>query len=641
MLLSIRKKSQGWLAWVIVIIIAVPFALFGINSYFEGTNQIVVANVNGNKINAQELESAMEQRRRTLRSQLGANYAPQLVDNSFVRRQVVEDIVSQRLMQQYAQDQGLSLSDDALRQRITQMPDFQTEGEFNAETYQRLLGVSGYSIESFENQQRISGGIDQLRQGLQDSALINPHELDKILALRLQQRDADYSLIAANAMAQDVTISNEELQDYYQTHESEFLQKDQLKLNYVVLSIDNIMADIELDEDEIKQAYEASLGLYTTPETRQASHILFAIPRSADANKSEEIHTLAKDVLSRLHEGEDFSQLAAEFSDDPGSKRNGGELGVIAKGQMVSEFEDVVFSMKQGQLSSPIKTEFGYHIIKLTELSHSKQKPFSDVKEQVAQAEQKRLAQTQFIETAETFRTLVFENPDSLTIAAEDLGLTMQTSGWISLASGADDFNNPRVRVAAFDDAVVEDDLNSEVIELDNNRLLAMHKLEFKAAYIKSFEEVSEQISTQINLQKSTALAQQRGEKLTNSINASENNDDIEFIKLPALKQDTSQPNEIEIADYVFKQNLDGTKSHIGGMVLANGDYAVIRLKSITPGDPTKASDTERIQTLNQLRNRSGNAANVIFSQSLRARSKVEIFSATLQDNNDISDTSG
>lgn len=636
MLLTIRKKSQGWVAWVIVLIIAVPFALFGINSYFEGANQVPVAKVDGENITTQTFENAMEQRRRFFRSQLGNSFDPLMVDNPQFRLQVVEGLVSSRLIQSYAQENGLRLSDDALRVSIVSTPEFQEDGKFDQDTYRRVISARGYSAEGYEQQLRRSGGIQQLQTGLSVSALVNPQEVDQLLTLTLQKRDADYTVIAASEALGGVQVSEEEKREEYQNSESRYQQDDRIKLNFVKLTLDDIANDIELDEEEIEQAYEASKGQYRKPEARIASHILLSVPRSADEEKQNAVLEQAKQLVARLNEGEDFAALAEEFSDDPGSKRQGGDLGIIAKGQMVPEFEEAVFSMTQGDISTPVKTEFGYHIIKLTSLEEESIRPYQDVKAEVAVAEKNRLARTQFSETAETFRTLVFEEPDSLEAAALALGLEIQTSDWVTQDNGAGDFLNPRVRAAAFDGVVLDEDLNSEVIDASDGVLIAVHKNEFEAQHLKAFDDVSVEIEALIKQRKAAEIAKKNGESLIEGLRKGAMQDTIAFNKLPELRSEVTDLTDRQVAEQVFRKKMVDSETLIEGFSLNNGDYAVYRLKGITPGDPQAATTEQREQLTGQLTSRDGNNAYRLFSEALRNNADVEIFTSTLEDDADV-----
>ncbi len=636
MLLHIRKKSQGWVAWVIVIIITIPFALFGISSYFDGANDVTVAKVEGEKITAQTFENAMEQRRRFFRSQLGNNFDPSMVDNPQFRLQVLEGLIGNQLIQSYALDNGLRLSDDALVNSILSEPSFQLDDKFDQDTYRRVVSSRGYSTDGFERQQRINGGIDEIQTALQGSALVNPQEIDQLLALTLQQRDADYTVLSADDVLADVEVSDEEIREEYDNNQARYQQAERMKLDFVSLSVDDIIKDIELDDEEVEQAYAASKGRYLKPEVRIASHILFAVPRSANEAKQQEVLETAQSVLDRIKGGEDFAVLAEEFSDDPGSKRKGGDLGIIAKGQMVPEFEQAVFVMAEGDISDPVKTEFGFHLIKLTALEAEAEKPLDEVRAEVEAAEKKRLANAQFTETAETFRATVFEEPDNLEAAAQMLGLEVQTSDWVTRNSGENIFGNARIRAAAFDVAVMEDDLNSEVIETEDDSLIAMHKNQFEPQATRAFDEVSEEIKAGLEKLKASEMVAERGKTLIETFKASDADQTETLSTLPKLRADARAPVDRQVADQVFRQSMPAEGALIDGFTLSNGDYAVYRLKSVTPGDPAAATEEQRNQIVGQLESRDGNSGYALFIQNLRNDADVEIFSSAIEDDSDI-----
>lgn len=636
MLLTIRKKSQGWVAWLIVLIITIPFALFGINSYFEGAGQVTVAKVEGEKINAQTFANAMEQRRRFFRSQLGANFDPAMVDNPEFRLQVVEGLVSNQLIQSYAQENGLRLSDEALLASIVENPTFQVDGKFDQDTYRRAISARGYSTEGFEQQARVSGGIDEIQSALQSSALVNPQEIDQLLALMLQQREADYTVLSAAGVLDEMTVSEPEKRKEYEANEADYQQPERVKLDYLVLSLDDMMKDVELDEEEIQQAYEANKGKYMSPETRMASHILFKLKKSATQAEQEAALTRANDVLQRVRAGEDFATLAGEFSEDPGSRLNGGDLGIIAKGQMVPNFEKAVYTMSEGQVSDPVKTEFGYHIIKLDKLDAAVARPLEDVRDQVIKEEKQRLAATQLNGAAETFRTMVFEEPDNLDAAAEALGLELKTSDWVTRETGKDAFANPRVRAAAFDSVVLDEALNSDVIELDDGSLLAMHKNEYQPQITRSFEDVADQIETRLKQQKASEQVKLQGEALIAELKSGDTESAPEFIELPKLRTDAKSPVEQQVSAEVFRASLPEGEALVSGFAMNNGDFSVYRLKSIIQGDPADATEEQRTQLVRQLESQDGNNAYSLFRQTLRNEADVEIFSSSIEDDSDV-----
>ncbi len=638
MLISIRNKITGWVAWLVVLIIAVPFALFGINAYFEGANEINVAEVNGEPITMQQFQQSAEQRRRFFRSRFGANFDTTMLDTPEARRNIVEELVTNETERAYLQDQGFTLSDAGLQQRILTNPSFQEDGQFSQQAYLRALSGSGYTAEGYEQSLRTAGAGDQLRSGIADSAFVNDSEIDQLLSLSLQQRDADYLLIEAQPLEADVVITDEAVRKEYDDNPEAYQQAERMKVDYLTLSVADIEKDIELDDDELRAVYEGSKGRFTQPETRRASHILFEVKGSASDDERAAIKATAEEVFKEA-QGGDFAALALEHSSDVGSSKNGGDLGIITKGQMVEPFEEAVYSMAQDEVRGPIETQFGYHIIKLTELGEERQKPFDEVKEDVRLAEVRRLAASQYTETVETFRTQVFEQSDDLIAAAETLGLEVQTSDWISQDDGALPFDTPAARRAAFDVAVVEDDLNSEVVEIGNDTVLAMHKNTYEEAKLKDFDEIKEQIKQQLVEAGASEMANEQGDTMIAKLEAGEALSETEAAKLQTLAQSRGEIADItqrQIAQSVYAAAAPSVdKPTVGGLALNNGDYAVYRLKSVTQGDAKSASEQQRESVVQQLRQRDGDIAYEMFRGALRGQADVQIFDDVLERGDD------
>ncbi|MFT5606264.1 MAG: peptidyl-prolyl cis-trans isomerase D [Parvicella sp.] len=634
MLITIRKKISGWLAWVVVIIIAVPFALFGVNAYFEGANQINVASVGGENISFQSFQQTSERRRQFFRRQFGDSFDTSMFDTPEARRGIVEELVVNQVTRDYIIDNDLTLNDDALQQRIVQNASFQEEGRFNQDTYRRVLSASGFTTEGYEQQERATGATEQLRTGIVDSSFVNEVEVNHILSLNLQKREADYFVIEAKPLEADLDISDDEIKQQYQDNPDDYQQQARVKLDYVELKVSDLAKDIEPTEEELAQAYENAKGRYTQPEIRQASHILLSVSKSASDDKRAEILAKADSIFAEANNGVDFAVLAEAHSEDPGSSKKGGDLGIVAKGQMVQAFEEAVFAMAADEIRGPIETQFGYHIIKLTELTVERQKAFDEAVDEVRTTEKKRMADEAFVEVSETFRTLVFEQPDDLVEAAESLGIEIVTSTWVNESTGLAPFNNPTLRAAAFDSAVLEDNLNSDVIEVADGHLVALHKNTYETAHLKAYEDVKQKIMDQLRSEYASELAAEQGQTLIASLqNGGDFNDEqqVSIRTLPERKADISDAIDREISVSVFSAPAPDVSAQIDGVSLNNGDYGVYRLKQVTLGDPAQATEEERDQVVQQLNQRDGNQSYTLFRNTLRAGADVEIFSSTFE----------
>ena len=560
MLLHIRKKASGWVAWIIVILISIPFAFWGINSYFDGASEIKVANVDGDSITQQAYQNALQNQRRFMQRQFGEQFDPAMTDSPQFRQQVLEGLVGQRLIQNYVRDQGLRISDDALSQRMLNNNAFQEDGKFSEAAYRRTLASAGYSPEGWEARERINGAIEQLRTGLANTAFSVDAEVEQILALNLQQRDADYYVIAAQPFEEGVIVEDAEIEAEYDANIDNYQQGARIKVDYLELSVNQVAADLpDLTEEEITAAYERTKGQHMRPEARKASHILFRLAEEAPEEQQAEVTAKAEAALARANTGEDFAALAEELSEDPGSGSKGGDLGLVAKGQMVPPFEEAVFDMVADEIRGLVKTDFGLHIIKLTELTPERQLALSDVREEIISAEKRRSAANQFGEVIETLRNLVFESPESLQQASDTLGLEIKTSDWFDRNTGAGIAENPLVRAAAFSDVVLQEGINSEVVELEKDTAIALSRNEYEEPRAQTLEEVRDGIVSILTARKAAEVAEAKGQELIASLQAGQAQEEgstSEKKTMPTTRRDAQTPEERQIVEHVFGQKF-------------------------------------------------------------------------------------
>ena len=404
MLTAIRERATGWIAWVIVILITIPFALWGINSYFEGGSEIPAATVNGQEISAYEFQNELAAQRQALAQNLGSNFDPALLESLGVRDRVMEGLIGNQLLVQYITDQNFRISDEQLQDLIKRFPAFQQNGKFSASLYQDVLRSNRLSPQGFEESQRVNGSLAQLQQGIGDTAFFTKSEQERLLVLQAQKRVAKYAILNADSYIADFNITDEQISDYYEKNLDRYQNPARIKLDYIELSIDTLAETVVPSEEEIVAHFEESKGQFKQAESRRASHILISVPRSATEEDRNAQLEVANNVFNQAKDGADFGDLAKLYSDDPGSKKNGGDLGVVTQGQMVKPFEDAVYSMSEGEVVGPVETTFGYHVIKLTELTEGSQQTLSEVREQVT-AEAKRIkAEQLFADLAESFK---------------------------------------------------------------------------------------------------------------------------------------------------------------------------------------------------------------------------------------------
>jgi len=684
MLTQIRQRATGWLAWVIVILISIPFALWGIQSYFENPADLPVATVNGEEIPLYSYYNQLSRHRQALLSQAGGDVDPATLDGPEVREEVVESMIEGRLIGQYVRAGDYHLSDARLKARIESNPAFAQDGQFDPELYRILLRNNGYSPQTYEALERESATVEQLSAGLAASTFVPDSEVDRLLKLQAQTRQADYARLPAERFEAEVTVTDDEAEQHYREHPADYEAPARIRVDYIELGVHALAADLEPSDADIAQAYEAAGGRYTQPESRKASHILFAVEADADDDARAEILATAEAVLAEAQDGGDFAELAREHSDDPGSKEQGGDLGVVARGQMVEPFEAAVFDMTQGEIRGPVETRFGYHIIQLTELQEERRKPLEEVREEVTEEVKLAQAEALFAEQAEAFENLVFEDPETLAGAAAELNLEIQTTGWFTERAADPDAADgitaeARFRRAAFGEDVLNDDLNSAAIELGFDRLVAVRKADFEEAHTRDFDEVREEVIAQLTRERARAAIEDLAAQIladlragavewTSALEAQEvesqalaETRDAVAGELSALGDavfsevfaesatvaggdgdgvaesavdsaaDAGADAVADSADGVAGAGADAAPIY-GGVFLSGGDYALYRLNAITPGDLEAIEPERRRQMRERLLAREGGDLYEQLLAAIRDTASVVIDSDLVRD---------
>ncbi len=658
MLTQIRARASGWLAWVIVILITIPFALWGIQSYFENSPESPVATVNGEEISVYAFQNELSRQRRAMLQ--NGNADPASLDSIDMRTRALESMIDERLLNQYVLDNRYQVSDRELRQRIESNPSFVEEGKFDPNLYRNILRSNGLTAQFYETTERQNAAIGQLSAAVVGTAFVDKAEIDRLLALQAQTRRADYALLPAQRFAADIAIEDADIEQQYEDNLAAYENPARIKVDYIELSVDGLAATIEPTADEVEDLYRQTIERHKQPETRKASHILFSVEAddaaaepAADEDGDGDVADAAGDaalaqaeaVLAQALAGDDFAELAKLHSGDTGSKEKGGDLGVVARGQMVKPFEDAVFDMTEGEIRGPIKTRFGYHIIKLTELQGERQKPLTEVRVEVIAEAKKNQAENLFAEMGESFANLVFEFPDSLAVAAEELGLEVKQTDWFTAAGAADEADDAsglvsedKIRQAAFSEEVVDDDVNSAAIELSLDHLAAIRKADYEAAHPQPYTQVRDAIEQDLVAQESRRQTEKLGDQLSAELvgGALAWDDFLAQQKLEAATLDpqrgqaSADLTALEAAVFSHAHPAAGAVVY-GGVLLDNGDYAIYALKEVLAGDGDSVDEDQRSSLRAQLLARDGEDFFKQFLTSLREQAKLSVDQGQLQ----------
>jgi len=635
-LVAIRERATGWLAWVIVGLIAIPFALWGINSYFEGGTEIPAARVNGAEISVYQYQEDLSQRRQQLASQFDRSITPEMLEEFGIKQQVIDNLIDNQLLLEYTSGNNFRFDDSLLEEIIRNYPSFQREGRFDTQLYQQILSANRYTPRQFEEYQRSNSIINQLIEGISRSSFYIEPELDRILQLQEQTRSARYAIIEAGQSHAPESVSDDRIQDYYDRNMERFRAQAEVKVDFIELSMESLAEKIQPSGEDIQALYEENKGRYIVPEARQASHILISVDESSTDEEKQQKLSQANELLERVREGADFSALAEEYSDDTGSAQNGGDLGTIARGQMVQPFEDAVYEMTEGEVTGPVETRFGYHIIKLDQLRESTQQPLVDVRDEVEDEVRKNQAEELFDELAESFKSLVFENPDDIVVVAEDMDLEIQSSDWFGADNGTGIASQAAVRQAAFSEDVLNEGLLSAAIEIGFDRLVAVYKTDYRPAHQRPLEAVKQEVIDTIQFEESRDAVIELGLDLLSDLESGDRSmeswqqaiadQNLESHQLAERRSDI--PDELWLlGDAVFSHSRSaGTGADFGGVALDNGNYALYALEEIRPGNPEDVGEEERDVLRQRLLARDGVGAFSVFQRSLRDGAEIEIF---------------
>jgi peptidyl-prolyl cis-trans isomerase D len=500
MLLEIREKVHGLFASIILTLICVLFGLWGIQNYIGGGKEAPVVSVGDKEFYQRDVNQAYQQ--------YAQNLAGMKFDEETLKKQALEKLVRDEVLLQYVQDQNLLVSDDTARDFIQTLEYFQKDGKFDKTQYQTMLGSQGMSSAEFVNRIKKALVMEQFQRAVVDSSFVTPAEINNFFKIQNQTRDVEYVTVPLAPVTQQP--SEEEITAYYQQHQDAYQTPEQVAIEYVELTLDKLAAEVSASEEQLKAFYEEQKVQFTTKERRKISHILFAF--SKDKTADELVLQKALKAKQDL-KNKDFAVLAAEVSDDKLTAKNGGDLGLFNVGVMEKAFEDAASSLKLGEVSEPVKSAFGYHLIKVTELIPGDVKPYEAVKVEVSKAYQKAQAEAKFNTLAEKVAEVSYENPDSLVAVAQLLGGTTSKTEAFTRAAGEGVAADEKVRAAAFSEDVLKGS-NSEPLEIGGDKVVVLRMLSHQPAASRELKDVKAPVIAAIQQDKAKQQAIATADKI-------------------------------------------------------------------------------------------------------------------------------
>lgn len=604
MLQRIRDNSQSFVSKIIIGLIIGVFALFGAESIvggFFGTNS--VATVNGEEISEQELNNSVQ----NLMANIGGAVAD--MDDELLRQIALEQLIEDRLLMQAAADAGLRISDRSIDRQILQSPQFQLDGTFNRDMAVRTMASQGFTPATYRDALAERMVISQLANGYASSAFVTDAELERIAQLQAQRRDFRYVSVTPGTRTLGEPISDADITAYYENNSQRFMREEQVSVDYVVLDRDAIFAAQDVDPDRVRAQYEQEREAATASVERRVSHILLEV---GQAVSEEQAMATASELRARIMDGEDFAELAAEYSDDVASGADGGDIGYTDGTVFPDALENALLDLEVGEVSDPVRSEFGVHLVQLTEYEAQDYPEFEEVAERIERDLVAADVERDYFGRREEMANLAFESFD-LEPIAEMLDLEIRQSAFFGRNGGNDQItSNSAVYNAAFSDDVLVDDLNSDLIELSDDRAVVIHLREHRRAELRPLDEVRAEIAALLRSERERQLARELGERLLETLRSGESVDELlDEHELQwrehesASRQDPAINPEVLQAAFSVQPGQDDGPVYRGSS-LRNGAFVVIELQSVEQGSLADMSDEERRQFRSQLLEQSG-----------------------------------
>lgn len=612
---------------LILALIVLPFAFFGIDSYFRaGGSGDSVAVVGDYRISQNEFSQALRERQESLQRMAGGRVDPALLDSNELRLSVIDNLVQQRLLLERAKRAGLVITDRQIQDIVASVDAFKEDGKFSYARYEELLKAQGMTPVIFEQRIRQDIITDHAAYPYAASSFVSRAEAASLLRISEQQREVSYFTLAADRFLPQVKLEADAAKKYFDGHQDEFRVPEQVRIEYVALTGEALLAQIQPSAAETRKAYDENLKRFEVKEARQASHILIAAEGNPDAKKKA--RAKAEEILAQVKKNpKDFAALAKQYSQDPGSAANGGDLGFFERGSMVKAFDDAVFSMKPGDIAPLVETEFGYHIIRLAAVRAGKAKSFEEARPEIEVELKKQLASRKYAEMAEGFSNTLFEQSDSLKPAADLIKATPQKSGWISRSGGDNNalLGNPKLLQAVFSEDVLNNKRNTEAIEVAPGVLVAARVIEHKPAVVQPFDQISGALTKKLTLQQAGQLAAQEGRARIVALREGKNaGKDAQVAWSAPQLASRNDPKGIPVdaLRQAFKTDVSKVPAYAGAEV-AGGGYTLVRISKVQDvSDGAKDKQNAIAQTLRQV---SGQAELAAYLASLKQKSEVKI----------------
>ncbi|MGH8383276.1 SurA N-terminal domain-containing protein [Pseudomonas sp.] len=620
MLQNIRDNSQGWIAKTIIGVIVALMALTGFDAIFQATTTSQdAAKVNGETISQNELSQAVDMQRRQLMQQLGKDFDPSLLNENMLREAALKGLIDRKLLLQGAEDAKFAFSEAAVDQVILQTPEFQVDGKFSAERFDQVIRQMGYGRLQFREMLAQEMLIGQLRAGLAGSGFVTDDQVNAFA--RLEKQTRDFASLTFKADPAAVKVTDEQIKVHYDEHAKEFMSPDQVVIDYIELKKSAFFDQVTVNEDELKALYEKEIA--NLAEQRHAAHILIEVN-----DKMNEAQAKAKieEIQQRLAKGEDFAALAKEFSQDPGSANSGGDLGYAGQGVYDPAFEEALYALNKDQVSAPVRTEYGFHLIKLLGVQAPEVPSFASLKDKLTRELKTQQVEQRFVEVTKQLEDSAFEASD-LAQPAQDLGLKVHTSAAFGREGGEGITANRAVIQSAYSTEVLEEGANSAAIELDPETIVVLRVKEHRKPEQLGLDVVSDSIRKHLAKEQATAVLKAKADKLIaglrdGSMPLATTQEGQRWKVQEAVSRSQEDIDPVELQAVFRMSKPEGKDKPVYGSVALNdGSLVVLRLNGVNEG--AAATDEEKSAYRRFLASRAGQQDFAAYRKQLEAKADI------------------
>jgi peptidyl-prolyl cis-trans isomerase D len=600
------RTHQRLMQILLLLLILPGFVLFGVSSYQNrGGSDASVATVDGQKITQQDWEAAQRRQIDQARQMMGDRFDQKQFDTPEAKQAVLDNLVAERSVNAEVAHDNLTVSDEVLYKNIRDIQAFRkSDGSFNLDMYKAALAAQGMTEQGFEARMRHDLAVQQLAGSIQATAIVPRSVTSHLSDLNAQEREVQELLFPVADFTAKVNVTDDMVKAYYDKHPEQFQVPEQVKAQYLVLDSAAVEKQVTVSDAEVADAYEKNKAHFATPERRTASHILITVKRDATPADKAKARAKAEAVLAEVRKNPNkFAEIAKKESQDPGSAELGGDLGVIEKGTLVKPVEDAIYSLKEGEVSGIVPSEFGFHIIKVTSVKPASQKTLEEAKPEITAELKKQKMSKKFSDLAETFRDTVYEQADSLKPAADKLGLQIQTVDGLTRtpnpALGTAPYNNDKFLKALFSDDAIKNKRNTDAIEAGPSTLIAGRVVEFKPASKRPLADVAAQIRQRVTQEEAMKLARQAGEAKLAAAKAS--GDATGFSAVKVVSRTTQPPINPTAAIAVLKADVSKLPAYVGVELPGQG-YGVYRIGKVSqPAQPDQARRKQEAEQINRI----------------------------------------